>query len=80
MGEHKRNPCVLWREKNPNPYHLSKKERRDMKREARDLLIEEYFQKNPRKPGPQLDGGWLIRGKRWKRAYDKVGTVRVGEL
>lgn len=69
MGEHKHNPVVKWLKEHIGFAKMSLSERRSMKKEAHEKALEAYFEKNPRRVGRLLDGGWIIRGMR--KEHDK---------
>ena len=69
MSEHRLNPVVQWIQAHPGFAKLSLPERNSMKKEAHDEAVSSCFDKNPRKIGRLLDGGWIIRGMR--KNHDK---------
>lgn len=68
MSEHGHNPVVLYLKDNPG-VKISSQEVSAMRRKAHRKALEAYFEKNPRRTGRLLDGGWIIRGMR--KEHDK---------
>jgi len=69
MGEHAHNPVVKWLKEHVGFARMSISERKSMKNNARGNVVAAYFEKNPRKIGRLLEGGWIIRGMR--KEHDK---------
>jgi len=77
MSEHRFNPVVKYLSGNPG-VRISSQEVKRMREAARSNVIKSYFEKNLRKLGRLLDGGWIIRGMRKK--HDKEVFGRYFEL
>jgi hypothetical protein len=72
MGEHRFNPVVKYLSENSGVL-ISSQEVKRMRNAARSDAIDRYFEKNPRKLGRLLDGGWIIRGMRKERDKKELG-------